>query len=316
MTASPASNPSPAVPPATPAEMRAYIVERLVGDTGAPERVLAAARALGEAAEPPFGAGLAGLLATRLAVELKGVELARTVDARGMVEKGDLLVVASGAGASDAAFMALDGQALALCVSAMFGGDPALPPVPIARDPSPIEREVAAAVLAELAQALNGAGTLGLHLPLPDLLAGAEARKFMPRDGPAAKLTFRVAAGANSGEISVLVLQRLLLARAPAAPAASAPAEWGTHFGGEIMRSALAVEAVMPLARMTLGALGTFAVGDTIPLDAGATGDARLLVRGKMLFVCEFGRLGAHYTVRVKEPFSAAKDFMDGLLPG
>jgi flagellar motor switch protein FliM len=36
--------------PTTPAEMRAYIVERLVGDTGEPVRVIESARAVAERA--------------------------------------------------------------------------------------------------------------------------------------------------------------------------------------------------------------------------------------------------------------------------
>ena len=38
--------------PASPAEMRAYIIERLVGETGEPDRVIEAARALAERAMP------------------------------------------------------------------------------------------------------------------------------------------------------------------------------------------------------------------------------------------------------------------------
>ena len=38
--------------PASPAEMRAYIIERLVGETGEPDRVIEAARALAERAIP------------------------------------------------------------------------------------------------------------------------------------------------------------------------------------------------------------------------------------------------------------------------
>jgi flagellar motor switch protein FliM len=41
-----------------------------------------------------------------------------------------------------------------------------------------------------------------------------------------------------------------------------------------------------------------------------------LSARKKTLFVCEFGKLGQNYTVRVKHPFDAAQEFIDGLLPG
>ena len=68
--------------PSSPAEMRAYIVERLVGETGEPERVTEAARGLVEKAIPPIRERLKQGLALDLAVELATVELARMADAR------------------------------------------------------------------------------------------------------------------------------------------------------------------------------------------------------------------------------------------
>jgi flagellar motor switch protein FliM len=32
--------------------------------------------------------------------------------------------------------------------------------------------------------------------------------------------------------------------------------------------------------------------------------------------VCEFGKLGANYTVRVRHPYDAGQQFIDGLFPG
>jgi flagellar motor switch protein FliM len=305
--------------PRTPAEMRAFIVERLVGDTGEPERVLAAARALAEGALPAFAATLNGMLAAKLTVELGAVEIARTAEAKALAEAGQLLAVAGGGGASDTATLALDAGTLALVVCAMFGGDPAAPLGAAAREPSPIEREVAASVLAALALALgDGAapgGGLALDLPLPEIKTQAEAAKWTPRDGPGARIVLHVRAGANAGTVTLLVLQRVLLGRRAAPGEASPRQDWNSHIGGELMRSTVTVEATMPLARATLGAVAEFAVGQVLALDEGATAGARLFVRGKPLFTGEFGRLGANYTVRVSEPFSEAREFINTLVP-
>ncbi|RVC06359.1 flagellar motor switch protein FliM, partial [Mesorhizobium sp. M7A.F.Ca.CA.002.15.2.1] len=32
-------------------------------------------------------------------------------------------------------------------------------------------------------------------------------------------------------------------------------------------------------------------------------------------FVCEFGKLGQNYTVRIRQPYDAGQDFIDGLMP-
>ncbi len=82
------------------------------------------------------------------------------------------------------------------------------------------------------------------------------------------------------------------------------------------MRSKVVLEATMPLQRMTLGDLANLEAGQVIELEPNAQSEARLSARKKTLFVCEFGKLGQHYTVRIKSPFDEGKDFMDGLLPG
>ncbi len=92
--------------------------------------------------------------------------------------------------------------------------------------------------------------------------------------------------------------------------------EWRDRFSEEVMRSTVALEATMPLSRLTLGDLATFEEGQVIELDEAAQTQVRLSARGQTLFVCEFGKLGQNYTVRVRHPFDAGQDFIDGLLPG
>ena len=71
----------------------------------------------------------------------------------------------------------------------------------------------------------------------------------------------------------------------------------------------------MPLARLTLGQIAGLQQGQIIAIDPAAQSSALLSARNKTLFVCEFGKLGQHYTVRVRHPYDAAQDFIDGLLP-
>jgi flagellar motor switch protein FliM len=84
----------------------------------------------------------------------------------------------------------------------------------------------------------------------------------------------------------------------------------------EPLTSSDGLAATVPLARMTLGDLAGLKVGQTIALPEAAPGDTRLSARRKTVFICEFGRLGNHFTVRIKHPFDAGKEFMDGLVAG
>lgn len=306
--------------PAGNAAARALIVERLVGATGEPDKVADAARSLVERALPGFAAALGNAFPAPLAVDVADVELGRMVEARPSASNHSMAVVPS-ATSPDALVLSIDADALALAVSLLFGGDPDEPPAPIARELSPLETDVATMLFDRFAQALNGSGSRGLTLKLPvsQAFTGTEMTRHILRDGPAVRVSVSLATAAARGLLVLTMPQRVLLkageADAPGSGAAPA-AEWRSRFSEEVMRSAVRLEATMPLARLTLGAIAGFAPGQVIELEETAQTQATLKARGKTLFVCEFGKLGQNYTVRVRHPHDAGQDFIDGLMPG
>lgn len=307
--------------PASPADMRTFIVERLVGETGEPEQVLAAARALAERAVPAIVAGLHENMAVAVAMEVTGVEIVRFIEVRPL-ETNHAMTIAASASSPDALVLSIDNDALAVVVSTLFGGDPQEAVPPIARELSPLETEVATMVFEQVAQAVNGSGPRAFEfkLPLPLAITGKEMMKHPLRDGPAVQVTFSVATPASRGTMALTMPQRVLLKHrgdTGAAATGQAPAtEWRDRFSEEVMRSTVTLEATMPLGRLTLGDLAGFEKGQVIELEETAQTQARLSARGKTLFVCEFGKLGQNYTVRIRHPFDAGQDFIDGLLPG
>ncbi len=72
----------------------------------------------------------------------------------------------------------------------------------------------------------------------------------------------------------------------------------------------------MPLSRMTLGQLAQLRPGQVIEIEQSAQANAQLSARDRTLFVCEFGKLGQNYTVRIRHPYDAGQDFMDSLSAG
>ena len=308
--------------PASPAETRAYIIERLVGETGEPDHVIEAARAMAERAVPVVLAALNEVLGSPVNIELKNVELARFAGARPEGASNHAMTIAASDSSPDAMMLLMDPDAIAIVVSALFGGDPDLPITPIARDLSPTEITIVGMVFTRFAEAVNGSGSraFNLRFPLPPPMTGAEMAKHIVRDGPAARVDFTVFAGAGSGSISLLIPQRVLLKHRGDAVAGqgadkSRNADWGARLGEEVKRSSVKLEATMPLARLTLGQIAGLQQGQIIAIDPAAQSGALLSSRKKPLFVCEFGKLGQHYTVRVRHPYNAAQDFIDGLLP-
>lgn len=303
--------------PASPAETRAYIIERLVGDTGEPDDLLDAARSLAERALPGFADALGAVFGPAMIFEVGEVELRRFAAAKPGRSAGHALAIAPSASSPDALLMVLDPAAAAIAVSALFGGDPDLPVAPLERDLSAIEAQVADILFREVAAAVAACGPATLAVrPPPAALTGVELTKQILRDGPAVAVSITINLPAASGSLRLCIPQRLLLKKHSGAPAADKnSAAWGARFGEEVMRSAVTLEATMPLKRMTLADLAELRVGEVIELSETAQTEAKLGARGQTLFVCEFGKLGQNYTVRVRHPFDAGQEFIEGLLP-
>ncbi len=302
----------------SPSETREYVLERLVGEVGDPERVIGAARAMAERAVPAIADALFEALSVRFELEVGQIELARLAATRPEPESHAMMVVAASATSPDALMIVLDGLAAALVVSTVFGADPSLAVTPIARDPSPIELDVALMVFNRIASGVNGHGerALDIRFPLPPPLYGNELKKLVIRDTPAVRIPLLVTAPAGKCEFVVVMPQRVLLQhRGDGFSAAhQQPAAWGAHFSGEVMRSHVEVTATVRATRMTLGQIAGLNVGDVFAFDDDAQTGVQLAARGKTLFVCEFGRLGQTHCVRVRQPFTPP-DMIDDLLP-
>jgi flagellar motor switch protein FliM len=305
--------------PANPAETRAYILERLVGDTGEPDHIVEAGKSLGERAVPAMLDAFGQVFPSTFGVELKSVELARFADAKPEDPTSHAMTIASSTSSPDAMLFLLDGAALAVIVSSVFGGDPDMAIAPLSRALSPTELEIASTVFQNAADVLNGSGprAFNLRFPLAPAMSGVDIKKQIVRDGPAVRVDFAIFTAGGRGVFSVFLPQRVLLKHRGDATATSGDqsSEWRDRFNEEVMRSVVALEARMPLSKLTLGEVAGFQEGMLLELEEGAQASATLSSRGKTLYVCEFGKLGQNYTVRIRHPFDAGQDLIDTLMP-
>ena len=226
------------------------------------------------------------------------------------------MMVSASPASPDALVLTMDADAVALVVSALFGGDPGIAIIPITRDLSPTETVVASRVFDEIARGLGASGDKSFDptLPLPQAMSGSELKKHILRDGPGVRVVLTVSTAAGAGRVVLTMPQRLLLKGAGGSQKTAPSGQWRQRFSEEVMRSGVELQATMPLARMTLGQLSGLRVGQVIEFEGDAQSQAKLSARQKTLFVCEFGKLGQNYTVRVRHPFDAGQDIMEGLV--
>ena len=306
--------------PGSPSKTRSLIIERLVGDSGEAGHVIGAGRGMAERAVPLLQKSLTSELGAPVTVDLRAVEVSRVPDAR--VHAGDTfaMTIIPSPTSSDAMTLVIDAPAIAVMVCALFGGDPDLPVSPIERELSQIETDVATTVFQEVALALNGSGkrSLELRLPVQRAISGGEAKRRVLRDGAAVRIVFGISTPTDTGTVTVMIPQRVLLATRGGNANEddhTTGSDWRARFSEEVMRSTVRLEATMPLARLTLGDLAGFEAGQIIEFEETAQSQARLSARDKTLFICEFGKLGQNYTVRIRHPYDAGLDFIDGLMP-
>jgi flagellar motor switch protein FliM len=296
--------------------MMTQIVERLTGATGEPDRVIETARACADRCLAEIAPELAQLFSVPVRVECSSVELARFASSRPAAGGFGAMFIAAADTSPDALLLTIDAEALAIAVCGMFGADEDFPVVPINRPLSTIELDVAAKLAEAFAVAFNGSGerAFGIRFPLAAPIAGDVIAKQVIRDGPAARVTFELALGESRGRLSVTIPQRVLMENRGVANTHSSSARWRERFSEEVMRSTVSLQATVPLARLTLAQVAALQVGQILELPEHAPTQTRLSAKDQTLFLCEFGKLGQNYTVRIAQPFDAQQDFVEGLL--
>lgn len=296
--------------------MRDRIVERLTGATGDPKAVEEAARAVGERCVPEILAAFEEAFAIPVALECGSVEITRLADSRPAPGGFGAMSIATGSSSPDALLLVADADALAIAVCGMFGADEDMPVVPIGRALSTIEIDVAAQLFDMFATAFNGSGerSFGIRFPLPAPIVGEEIETQVIRDGPAARIVFDLVFGESRGQVAVTIPQRVLVEHRGEGRAKASNAVWRERFSEEVMRSNVSLSATLPLAKLTLGQIAALQPGQVLELPEHAPTSAKLSAKDQTLFVCEFGKLGQNYTVRILQPFDAQQDFVEGLL--
>lgn len=131
----------------------------------------------------------------------------------------------------------------------------------------------------------------------------------------AAAVTMTMGLGPVLSTFSVIVPQAVLLKTKflhapPGQPPKPEAAHWTDQLREQVQRSSVTLNAHIRLERMTLDAISRLQVGDVLMFQD--TQDVRVDVsaNGRELYICEFGRAGSRYTVRVKDTYGSEEDLL------
>ena len=193
---------------------------------------------------------------------------------------------------------------------------------PEPRPLSKIELDVAAMMFDRISGVLKTAvnGANGFE-PFLGPAHNAEIRKSA-EDGSdeafVAMINMAVGIGPVLSTFHVVVPQSVLLKSVITAPkpanAARTRVEWSEQLGEQVRRSKVTLEARIRLEAQTLDTISRLQAGDIIPFNEA--GDVRVEVNanGRNLYVCEFGRSGARYTVRVKDTYGSEEELLQHII--
>lgn len=300
---------------ATPAEMRAYILERLVGkpESVAPDN--SAQVKLGKSVLASLASAIHISLADTINVGLSDQKAGRLTDWLAALDPKKLVILYSRSGddASPLA-MAIDARTVSLLTHAAFGGDPVLGQPRADETISGIETGFLSALRDIISPVMLEFGIAG-----PFSCRSAEAGAIDHSElanGDVTIVTFSILVGTTPGQ-----MQLLLPSASPGSSevrhgAAQQSSSWKTHLSEELGRSKLRVEAVLDLATHTLSRLKTLQVGDVLAIPEGSMSRSTLFARGEPIFTGKLGRLGDSYSIRISGRARKSRGIVDSIVKG
>jgi flagellar motor switch protein FliM len=204
----------------------------------------------------------------------------------------------------------------------MLGALPETIEEPPARSLSMIELDLAVMVFDKigsvLRSAVNAAGGFEPLLGAPFNIENAPKPSDDHVEEFGAAVKMMITLGSVTTEFVVIIPQTVFLKtdiKAPKAKNTSARSqEWADQIGEQVRRSQVTLEARIKLESLTLDTISRLAAGDVIPFMDSEDVRVEVSANSKDLYICEFGRSGENYTVRVRDNINSEDDLLKHLM--
>ncbi|WP_275788839.1 FliM/FliN family flagellar motor switch protein [Pararhizobium gei] len=188
---------------------------------------------------------------------------------------------------------------------------------------SKIEMDVATMVVEKIADvlksAVNAAGGFEATLERPHNATERPAADPDIDDVFAACINVTMGVGPVLSTFSIIVPQQALLKTKVVFPkgvgqARKGKSEWNEQLEQQVRRSTVNLEARVKLQSLTLDTISRLQPGDVIPFLDGKDVRVEINANGRDLYICELGRSGAKYTVRIKDTHGSESDILHHLM--
>ncbi len=219
--------------------------------------------------------------------------------------------------------LSIDSPAIIALVEMLLGAPSSEVEEPRPRQLSDIELDVAAMVFEKIAEvlksAVNAPGGFEPVVERPHNAGGKPPAVSEDEDVFAACINISIGLGPVLSTFSIIVPQQPLLKTTVVFPKGigqgrKAKGEWGEQLEQQVRRSSVNLEARIKLQSLTLDTISRLQPGDVIPFNEAKDVRVEVNANGRDLYICEFGRSGARYTVRIKDTHGSDNDILNHLM--
>jgi flagellar motor switch protein FliM len=219
--------------------------------------------------------------------------------------------------------LSCDSPVIITLMEILLGAPPTAIEEPKPRTLSNIELDVASMVFEKIADvlksAVSAAGGFEPSVARPHNATERPAADPDVKDVFAACVNVTMGLGPVLSTFSIIVPQQVLLKTTVVFPkgvaqARKAKSAWGEQLEQQVRRSAVDLEARIRLENLTLDTISRLQPGDVIPFQDAKDVRVEISANGRDLYVCELGRSGARYTVRIKDTHGSESDILHHLM--
>lgn len=301
--------------PSSPAEMQAFIVERLKDRSEDDSDLGVLCDIVFKKLATSLNEHVPQLLSDSVEVEALNWNVAELSDVPGKIGETDLLLVIGGDEGEPAGYATIDSAATSILFGVTLGADRSSEIMSITSPLSPMEAGILKISGHPFALAFKDAQLANSQCEIIDFKGQVDVEHMSELNGGVVVFRFQMTFGQLSGEIALFVFRELLTPNDENVTAENDNlSKWNTDLRDGILQMNVGVKAIISLEPATLGDLGRLRAGDIIDFPSDNPLQAVLSARNKTLFVGQFGRVGNRYSVRVERPNQRRSDLVEHIM--